>query len=71
MDQEEFLNSHTEEFLAEEPIVIERRGRDLDGYVGKDGRAAPHQSPEEVEREKDVQAEEDAELFGIPEREEP
>ena len=60
---------HTEEFLAEEPVVQERQDRDLDGYVGKDGKPAPHESPSEVARRKDAQAELDAQLMDIPERE--
>jgi hypothetical protein len=60
---------HIEEFQAEEPVVLERRNRDLDGYVGKDGKPEPHETPSEVARHKDAQAELDAHLMDIPERE--
>ncbi|MDB5097801.1 MAG: hypothetical protein JWM80_2222 [Cyanobacteria bacterium RYN_339] len=69
MSEYETQGAHTEEFLAEEPVVIEREDLDLDGYVDADGHPAKHQSPAEVAREKDVQAELDAQLFEIPERE--
>lgn len=60
---------HTEEFQAEEPVVLERPDHDLDGYVGDDGKPAPHESPSDVARHKDAQAELDAHLMDIPERE--
>jgi hypothetical protein len=69
MDEYEKQGMHIEEFLSEEPVVKERRNRDLDGYVGQDGRPAPHETPSEVARLKDAQAELDAALLEIPERE--
>lgn len=60
---------HIEEFEAEEPMVAERRNRDMDGYVDRQGHPQPHQTPADVAREKDVQAELDAHLDNIPERE--
>ena len=69
MDDFDAQGAHIEEFSGEEPLVVEREDLDLDGYVDREGHLKPHQTPAEVAREKDVQAELDARLHEVPGRE--
>ena len=55
-----------DEFISEIGQTLEMPNLDVDGYVGPDGHMLPHQSPSEVEEQRDVTLEVDAHMHGIP-----
>lgn len=60
-----------DEFISEIGQVMELPDVDVDGYVDNQGHPQPHQSPAEVEAERDRQAEIDAHVHEIPMRDDP